>query len=701
MMDKKNNLSYFISGTLILVFLIYFSSLNRPWLFFDEHLIYEEVLLPAPKSLQEVFEIIFNFVPGLHLESMNTFFSNIHTVRSQPVLTSVFTVIFNFIFKNNAFYFHLLQLIIHMINTALVWLILNKITQIFYKGRETLPLHLISMFTLIWALHPANIEAVLLTTNWNMVLMHTFCFGFLFYEIAKMGKHTGLPLRRFIFIPILFFISMSFAEHAYTFPLVLFFILLAMGRHTDLPLPHTKTLFFITAPYLIGIVIFISYFLIRTNGLPAQLIIERNLWLTPQIFLHLLKLLFFPKTLSVYQSNLINFSSSAFEIYSIFSTLVYLLFIVSPVLFLIRFKNCLFFLIFAFLFSLFPFLQILAPTYCLASERYLYFPSFVAVLIVFRFIVNLDKKHFTNISIFTTCILFILTARTITRINDWGNGEKLILSAINIEKKPLFKAQKQVIYADHLKKSGRLNEMEKILNDALINSKLALNRYDSLKKLHINQPASLRFYGLDYDSLSVKSAYLISTIETDFLTKNPNEVSGFYEPYIKDKLNEAFINEITFYASILTKTGRREEAIKVLEGGLKRFPYSSSIIHSLINYSLADDHAIERANELLKEAKKYFSNDPLTLVQLIKYYTLKNDLPNQAKYAYLHGLRTHNVKSYQFAANTYLNLKALKLAKKPLDKLLKLDKENNVTLLLQRKYKLLADEIDNQIPQLN
>lgn len=700
MMDKKNNISYFISGTLILVFLIYFSSLNRPWLFFDEHLLYEEVLLPAPRSLQEVFEIIFNFVPGLHLESMNTFFSNIHTVRPQPVLTSIFTIVFNFIFKNNAFYFHLLQLIIHLLNTALVWLIFYKVLQVKHMG---LPL-LISVFTLIWALHPTNIEAVLLTTNWNMVLMHTFCFGFLLYEITTMGKHTGLPLRRFIFIPILFFISMSFAEHAYTFPFVLFFVLLAMGRHTGLPL-HTKTSFFITAPYLIGIVIFIFYFLIRTNGLPTQLIIERNLWLTPQIFLHFLKLLFFPKTLSVYQSNLINFSSSTFEIYSIFSTLVYLLFIVSPVLFLIRFKNPFFFLIFAFFFSLFPFLQILAPTYCLAAERYLYFPSFVAILMIFSFILtsakSSDKKYFTTVSILSICILALLAARTITRINDWNSGEKLILSAINIEKKPLFKAQKQVIYADHLKKSGRLSKMEKIINEALKNSQFALEHYDSLKKLRLNQPASLRFYGLDYDSLSVKSAYLISTIETDFLNKKPNEVSGFYEPYIKDKLNEAFINEITFYASILTKTGRREEAIKVLENGQKRFLYSSSIIHSLINYSLADDHTTERAYELLEEAKKYFFNDPLTLVQLIKYYTLKGDLLNQAKYAYLHGLRTHNIKSYQFAANTYLNLKALKLAKKPLDKLLKLDKENNVTLLLQRKYKLLAGEKDKSILHLN
>ena len=67
-------------------------------------------------------------------------------------------------------------------------------------------------------------------------------------------------------------------------------------------------------------------------------------------------------------------------------------------------------------------------------------------------------------------------------------------------------------------------------------------------------------------------------------------------------------------------------------------------------------------------------------------YALKNDLLNLAKYEYLLGLRTHSQEAYQKSLQIYLLLNRFNEAKKILDKLLFIDKNNPATLLLANKY---------------
>src|SRR3989338_1769468 len=74
--------SMFLLGTLLIVFFVYLFSLFRPWLPFDERLIYQETLFPIPTSFSEMYEIIRTFVINSHVESMNIFFSNYVTIRS-------------------------------------------------------------------------------------------------------------------------------------------------------------------------------------------------------------------------------------------------------------------------------------------------------------------------------------------------------------------------------------------------------------------------------------------------------------------------------------------------------------------------------------------------------------------------------------------------------------------------------------------
>ena len=115
---------FYLLICLSIVFLFYSISLTRPWLPSDESLFYNELLFPIPMTLDEMPEIIKYFGVNYHTESSNTFFSNILNVRSNPL--DVINIVALYLFKKNAFPYHLLHLLFHLINTGLAWLILKK-----------------------------------------------------------------------------------------------------------------------------------------------------------------------------------------------------------------------------------------------------------------------------------------------------------------------------------------------------------------------------------------------------------------------------------------------------------------------------------------------------------------------------------------------------------------------------------------------
>src|SRR3989338_6751274 len=185
---NKDHAFTFLSVSLLVVLLVYLPSIFRPWLPFDERIIYNEGIAPIPQTLDEVFEIIRVFGINSNIESMNTFFSNNLTIRSDPLSNSI-NIIISFFLRKNAVLYHILQLFIHLVNTALVWFILYKTSLILCSEVNNKYRYLIvSLSTVLWSLHSANTEAVLLTTNWIVIFTFTFCFAFIAYEISCMKK---------------------------------------------------------------------------------------------------------------------------------------------------------------------------------------------------------------------------------------------------------------------------------------------------------------------------------------------------------------------------------------------------------------------------------------------------------------------------------------------------------------------------------
>lgn len=695
--QKINKTKLFFSTTIFIVFFVYSFSLFRPWLPFDERLIYNEELFPIPITFREIFEVINSFALNCHVLSMNTFFSNHLTLRSGPTNWVLMVFIF-YLFKKNAFLYHLFGLFIHLINTSLLWLIFLKTTKIFHKdllnnSYKYLP---ITFFTLGWALHSVNTEAILLSTNWNAILLTTFCLSFILYEILKITQNVITYPRRdtklnftsleFISILILFCFAMFLCEYAYTLPLVLFALIFGLTFKLS---SNIKKSFLISFkqifPYFVGLLIFIllsflkpssSFTNLFTSSSSFYTFIERNLWLTPQIFIHFLGLLLFPKTLSTYQSNLIHFSDNLFNPYSIFCTSFYLFFLTAPVILFVSFKThkhaFIYPLIYAFYFSMFPFLHIVLPTYCLIAERYCYFPLFLLLFFVFNllsiFISSINQNKLKQISIFIICILLVLTSRTLIRINEWNNPYTFYKSATKVDINPLNKAYKLIIYASYARSQNNQKIKDEAIQESLELLNKALKLFKNKVRKNTNEPITLKLYGLDSRSLLLKTVFAIATIKNDYYNESPKSILAFYEPIIRKGIHLAFINQIALYAQILSADGQLEKAKRVLEYGLRKFPYSLEIMLSLANFYFYEKDLV-KTYSILNRAYKDFPNDSLVLHRLLSYYEIKNDLENQAKFLYLIGLRNHSKEAYQKAAEIYLHLNQPKLAHKALEKL--------------------------------
>lgn len=731
--NNISNINYYFLFSLLIVLIIYSFSLFRPWQPFDEKLIYAETLFPIPKSFEEVFEIIKTFVINSHIESMNSTFSNNIALRSAPLPWSIF-VFFSYFFKTNPLFYRLLAILIHFLNTILVWLILKKTTEIFL-GKSDLGKHmglplLVSLFTLLWAVHSANSEAVLLATNWNGLLTFTFCLGFILYEISFIPEnnfYSSFP--RIIMITVLFFLTLSFAEHGYSFPVVILLIVFGLKywqseNFKGSILSSIK----LSAPYFFGLLLYIlpnllnadsplvNLFRISPNlrsyseGSPLYIFIERNLWLTPQIFFHFLKLLVFPKTLSVYQSNNVDLSRTLFEPYSIFCTLFYLFFILTPIIIFLLSKNknvkLFSILVYSLFFSMFPYLHIITPTYCLSADRYCYFPSFILILLLFIISTLLLKFKTSRILIILLFgLLTLMSFRTLLRMKDWTDAFTLYDSAIKIERNHLYKGKKLTVLADVLGSQGFTEKMEIYLQDALKELNSAIKEYKSLKGKIKNQPITLKLYGLDLNTKITKAAYGIAIIKRDNYQVSPKDILAFFELYINNNLNLLFCNQLIYYGKLLLQDGQLEKAKKVLEFCYKKYPYYMDIMLVLSDYYLENENNTDKAKEILERCYKFFPNKGIVLYKLIVLYEKTNDIENQAKFSYLLGLRDHFAESYQRAAKLYLDLNKPHLAKESLRKLTKLHNDNKLratdplTLLLTSRYLDLTGQ-RNQIPDI-
>ena len=694
--NKKINLTFlFITVTVLIVFAFFFHTVFYGLKAYDELTTFDEGYVPLCYSLSEMFELISLLGLNHCFEAANTLYSNIISFRCTPVGVFLY-MLHMFIFKKSPVSYHLYSLTLHLINTVLIFLIIKNVSRSFASLRITPGiLFTTSLLTLLWALHPVNLESILLLSNSNIVLGHTFCL-LSFYTFTKFipcdfSQIKLTPIRILVlFVP--FIIALFIAEFNFMLPVILMAYLFAMKVHNNYKsISFSKSLpncliqsFKETSPLFIATIIFIVSFLlsetrVNVNSIPSSLTFERTFWFSPQILFHLISLIILPIKLSIDQSFFVRFGKSLFDPYAIFCILFVLIILIFSInsLFNANKKFPSLYLIFIpFILSLVPYSQILVPAYNLASERYLYFPSFVFIFGLSHFIFYLyskitdrDMPWHVSTKRFTSVLLIIVLAystRGYVRTLDWKDTITLYKSVINATDNPLYKGfkYKELIPQDKLFVPFPQEYVDlKYKKLAVKYTKEAINKLkEEERKYQSKIPKIIKAYGLDPKTLRTKAGYIYT--QADFrLNHNHKRTLKLMEKYVEDP-NLLSIDGLAFFSSVYFHNNLIDKSGEILKVAHKKDPYSMRII--FITADLAS-LKLEELNEIEKYALtafKFFPYDVRSLTLMKNLYKVKGDFEKYAHYSYIYGLRAHSLEDLKTAYSIYSGLNQYNMAQK-------------------------------------
>ncbi len=684
-MPAKKTIIFF-SIVILTVFFFFYPTIFYPVKLFDEITPFKETYLPTCFSFSEMFELISLLGLRQHFEATNTLYSNIVSLRCNP-FGNLLQLFIQVIFKKKPFYFHAYSLILHLINSGIIFLLINKVSSCFaQKVSKTKRLFIVSLLTLLWSLNPTNIESVLLLTNANIILSYTLCFitTYIFLlPILSKSNTEKFSITRSLIIFLLFLTAQFTAEFHFMLPVILmaYFITFDIGfnQKSDSIFNSLKKSIIFTIPLIVAMVIFVLFFTLSNTGVniskhqEISLILERVFWLSPQVLFHFIKLFFLPIKLSVDQSLMVILGRSLFSPYAIFCfSFIFIGIILSFISFIRANKRFPFFFIIFFLtlLALMPFSQIPAPLYNLASERYLYFPSFIFIFGLSHFIFHLlnkeSNKAFPVFASFLVLITITYSTRAYLRTLDWKDSFSLYYSSIKTTSNPLIKAFRYKGLTPQNKIHVHYPEEEvdkKYIFLAVKNLKTAIKLLKIERgKCESSTPLIVKNYGLDPDSLLAKAGYYLA--QTDFKLNNDyKRAFKLITPYTKD-LSKLDGSALSFYGALLYYNGMQDKAEEVFRRALELLPYSTKIIFPLCDLIQVKYNNLDEIEKLSLKAFNYFPYDSFTLFSMSKIYKSRNNLERFAFFSYAYGLRHHETVPLIDAEKIYLYLNKKEMAEK-------------------------------------
>ncbi len=680
-----------LSICVILILILHIPALSRPWLIYDEKTIIDNSLFPSPLSFFDIIETFKEFGLNFNFISSNVIYSSNSVIRSSP-MSLILNTFINFCLKKNAFHYHLFILILHIINTVLVYFIIKFFLDSEHKNLFS---HLtLLLLTLLWAIHPLILEAILLSTNFPRLITYNFLFVFLL-DFLK-NREQNISIKRRIFIPLLFLIPMFSTECIIVFPFVLFIISFQkLFQVKDLRYSLKKS-FEYTIPYLTGVLIYLFYFIFSSHiksSHPLEenqitVLLERIFWLSPQIFFHSFKLVFYPKTLSIDQTLLVHLGKSLFDPYAIFCFIFLALWLLVP-FYLFIFKKKLpdlFFISWTFFFMLLPFLHILMPSYLLSAERYLYCPLAFIVFGLAK-LLSSNLKFMQMSCLFLSALLVLCFIRSYYRILDWKDNYSFITSAYKSTNNSLFKGIRLGMLAKTITvlEPDKVSESRKHFTESLEYLKKARSENKKLLKSQESLPAVIKSYGLDPKSILTKIAYMEVSSRCLEFNESPKIGINILRPIIKnpDKLDPRIFE---LYAYLLTLENKYPSAKNTLLKANSLYPHTEFILKELFDLTTKQENNKSEAEKYLMELLNYYPYDISVLTKAHDFYQSQKDPDKTAKYAYLYALRTHSKSAFQQALYLYLYTNNLNKAKKAAYQLSLIDKNDPQSLALINAY---------------
>ncbi len=386
---------------LLVGFVLYFPTIFNGFVWDDEEQILNNVAIHSISNLP-------SFFAGSTFNSGGAA-NGLSGLYFRPMMTTALSFIYTF-FGPNAFVFHLFQIIIHVANSILVFLVLFYI---FEKAKLNLALPV--AISLIFLVHPINTEATVYLAAYQDVLF--FFFGILaFYLILKKQNSKQ------IFYATLILLASFFAkETGAVFAAIIFTYLFLFEKQK-------------VKPFVFGVVTGVAVYCLLRFGLAgvflnkhglteiSRISLAERLINIPSIIMYYLGNFFWPLNIAIDQQwvvKKINFQDLILPCVLIF-------------LFIKNIKlNPRIFYFFGiwFILSLGFHLQIF-PLDMTASDRWFYLSSVSLVALI---LISLDQSRFKKYLFpAVIIILFLLCLRTWLREFDWHDGLTLYSHDIKI-----------------------------------------------------------------------------------------------------------------------------------------------------------------------------------------------------------------------------------------------------------------------------
>jgi len=365
--------------------------------------------------------------------------------------------------------FHLFQIIFHLINVILVYLLLEKILSDFKISHFKESAFLTA---LIFAVHPANVESVAYIGGIAEILYAFFILSAFYILALGINLEKGTMGGKFFYWSMIlsFFGLLAKESAAAIFPIMALYLYFLFKPGLKFWLKY----FIPSSVFVIGFDIILRTFAARIpfnqpnfSPIAQDGFIVRLLTLPYELFYYF-KTVFFPYVLVTSRQFTVNSLSDI----RFWGPLLILAFIGFLVFILIKkqrqesWKPHSFFISWFFM-AIFPALNIVVPLDMTVAERWLYFPmigiiapvSVASVQAIERLSLNWRRLAFIILGI----IIVALSVRTIVRNADWRDGLTLFSHDIEYSKESfnlennigveLFRAGKIDKAAGHFRKS--------------------------------------------------------------------------------------------------------------------------------------------------------------------------------------------------------------------------------------------------------
>lgn len=496
----------------------------------------------------------------------------------KPVITTIFSFIYTF-FGGNPFFYHLLQVSIHIANAILIFIFLRYFLS-----------NLLSFFlSMIFLVHPMNVESVSYISSLEDPLF--FLFGMLALHLIKSNT---LKSKANFFVAFFLLLSVLSKESGFIFVIVSFIYVLFF-KNKDLYRYLFTILPVIIVYSLLRFVIAKIYFSAPPVFAMTRLPLLERMKSIPEMTFFYIKNFFYPKDLAIAQDwTILQITFQNFYLPLIIA-LLFFTGIFSFGFYLWKkkdkmFKLFLFFCLLSLL-SLGIHIQIV-PLDLTVADRWFYLPM-VGLLGIIGILLQKIKisKPYIKVFVFmlATILICILSIRTMIRNGDWKNESTLYRHDIQVNRNSY---ELESNYGLVLLREGKIDEGQTRL---LRSTKLAPYRWSGWTNLGAS-------YEMKKDYTNARKFYEIA------ISKGP-----YYSAYEN-------------YAKLLLFHDTPQNAQVFSKKAVKTFPYNSN---SWLFLAVAE-YKLGNKQEALEAAHRSYSLSPNEDNHYV-YFSLIQNLPIELK----------------------------------------------------------------------